>query len=240
MARAGQEQKNVFKQIFIDGWAAFKQAHPRYASVDEVVQKMLGCGDPKNGHSLYVCPNCHEQRLVAFTCKSTFCLSCAKAYGLNWAETVHGMLHPGVSYRHLILTVPSGLWPVIYRHPEVPLDGLMKAAQLAMDEVLRLAKEEPIRQGYIVVLQTAGRSARYNPHLHVIMTDGGLTADGRWRVLGEVPYDLLHRQWQQHVLAMIEQRLAGNVSAQRVRSPLAGRHRAPLEPVDALSGQVCR
>ena len=49
MTRDGQAQKNRFKQIFIDGWAAFKQAHPRYATADPVVQKMLGCGDLANG-----------------------------------------------------------------------------------------------------------------------------------------------------------------------------------------------
>jgi hypothetical protein len=43
----------------------------------------------------------------------------------------------------------------------------------------------------------------YNPHLHVIMTDGGLLLDGTWQRLGYVPCDLLHRTWQTHVLQMI-------------------------------------
>ena len=50
---------------------------------------------------------------MAFSCKSQFCLSCAKVYGQQWVETVQGMLHPGVAYRHLILTVPEGLRPLI-------------------------------------------------------------------------------------------------------------------------------
>ena len=220
MANDKRAQKNVFKQIFIDGWEAFKQAHPRYESVDEVVQKMLGCGDPNNGYSPYVCPDCHEQHIVAFSCKSTFCLSCANVYGQDWAETVKGMLHPGVSYRHLILTVPEGLRTLIYQQAAVLLDGLIKAAQGAMDETLKVAKKEVVRQGYIVVLQTAGRSARYNPHLHVLMTDGGLTETGQWRALGYVPYAVLHRQWQQHVLSMIESRLAGNIQAQALVATL--------------------
>jgi hypothetical protein len=56
MATSGQTHKNVFKQIFADGWAEFKRNHPRYEAVDEVVQKMLGCGDPANGHAIYVVP----------------------------------------------------------------------------------------------------------------------------------------------------------------------------------------
>lgn len=52
-----EQGKNVFTQIFTDGWAAFPQRHPRYAAVDEVVQKMLGCGDPGKGPALYLCPD---------------------------------------------------------------------------------------------------------------------------------------------------------------------------------------
>src|SRR3989304_1142486 len=132
---------------------------------------MLGCGDPEHGHAVYLCPDCLEQHVVAFSCKSTFCLSCAKVYGQDWVETVKEMLHPGVKYRHLILTVPEGLRALIYQHPAELLDGLMKAAQAAMDEAVAVAKRQLVKQGYIVVLQTAGQAATYNPHLHVLMTE---------------------------------------------------------------------
>lgn len=236
MAKPSQAQKNVFKQIFADGWADFKGKYPCYEAVDEVVQKMLGCGDPANGHAIYLCPDCLEQQVVAFSCKSTFCLSCAKVYGQEWVETVKGMLHPGVTYRHLILTVPEALRPLIYQHPKELLAGLMKAAQAAMDETVAVAKRQSARAGYIVVLQTAGRAATYNPHLHVLMTDGGLTEEGDWQVLGYIPYDLLHRKWQAQVLAMVETRLAGDARAQGVVAEM--RRRYPQGFVAHLQGDV--
>ena len=236
MVKPGQAQKNIFKQIFEDGWADFKGKYPRYQAVDEVVQKMLSCGDPANGHAVYLCPECLEQHVVAFSCKSTFCLSCAKVYGQEWVETVKGMLHPGVKYRHLILTVPEALRPLIYQHAKELLDGLMKAARAAMDEAMSIAKRQPIKAGYIVVLQTAGRAATYNPHLHVLMTDGGLTGEGEWQSLGYIPYDLLHRKWQAQVLAMVESRLAGNLKAQGVVAEM--RQRYPKGFVAHLQGDV--
>jgi hypothetical protein len=116
MATSGQTYKNVFKQIFADGWAEFKRNHPRYEAVDEVVQKMLGSGDPANGHVVYLYPDCQQRRVVAFSCKSQFCLSCAKVYGQPWVATVQAMLYPGVVYRHLILTVPERLRALFYQH----------------------------------------------------------------------------------------------------------------------------
>jgi len=238
MGSSRQTHKNRFKQIFIDGWEAFKQQHPRYADVDEVVQKMLGCGDPANGYAMYLCPDCRERRVVAFSCKSQFCLSCAKVHGATWVETVQRMLHAGVSYRHLTLTVPEALRPLFYQHAALLLDGFMQAAQQTMDAVVRRIKRGTVKLGYIVVLQTAGRSATYNPHLHVIMTDGGLRSDGTWQRLGDLPYDLLHRTWQQHVLQLIETRLADNAWAQGLVTEM--RRRYPKGFVAYLQGDVRR
>ncbi len=236
MAKPGQAQKNVFKQIFEEGWADFKRRYPRSQAVDAVVQKMLGCGDPANGHAVFVCPECLEEHRVAFSCKSQFCLSCAKVYGQAWVETVKRMLHPGVTYRHVVLTVPEGLRTLIYQHAAELLDGLMQAAQAAIDEAMAVAKRQPVKGGYIVVLQTAGRAATYNPHLHVLMTDGGLTGEGAWQTLGYIPYDLLHRKWQAQVLAMVERRLAGNEKAQAVVAEM--RRRYPKGFVAHLQGDV--
>src|SRR5919201_2270849 len=149
MATSGHEQKNRFKQIFADGWEEFKRTHPRYAAVDEVVQKMLCCGDPTNGHAMYLCPDCQTRHVVAFSCKSQFCLSCAKAYSQHWVETVQAMLHPGLTYRHLTLTVPEALRPLFYHHRAELLDGLMQAAQAALDAVVGQVKRHIVKLGYI-------------------------------------------------------------------------------------------
>ena len=236
MAESGKEQKNVFKQIFEDGWGDFKRRYPRYEAVDEVVQKMLGCGNPENGHAVYICPDCLEEYVVGFSCKSTFCLSCAKVYGQEWVETVKGMLHPGVKYRHLILTVPEGLRTLIYQHPGELLEGMLQAARGAMDAAVGQAKRQAVELGYIVVLQTAGRAANYNPHLHVLMTDGGLTEEGEWQTLGYVPYDLLHREWQAHVLRMVEERLPEDAKAKAVVAEMKAKY--PKGFVAHLKGDI--
>jgi hypothetical protein len=236
MTAASQAQKNVFQQIFIDGWEAFKQAHPQDASVVATVQQMLDCGDPAKGHAIYLCPDCQERHVVAFSCKSSFCLSCAKTYRQRWVATVQAMLHPGVTYRHLTLTLPALLRPLFAAHPAVLLDGLLQAAQSAIAAVVSQVKRRPVKLGAIVVLQTAGRAATYNPHLHVIMTDGGLLPDGTWQRLGYLPYGLLHRIWQTHVLQLIETRLTGDAHAQRLVAE--ARRRYPKGFVAYLQGDV--
>src|SRR5712692_7211964 len=90
---------NVFKQIFADHWDGFNRLYPRYNQryYDELVHKMLGCGDPeKIGYIAYRCLQCGEgTHRVAMSCKSSLCLRCAKVYVDNWVSQVSQMLHEG-------------------------------------------------------------------------------------------------------------------------------------------------
>ncbi len=168
-----EQAKNVFKQIFADGWAAFTRRYPRYVTVDEVVQKMLGCGDPAKGHALYLCPDCLERHVVAFSCKSQFCLSCAKVYGQTWVETVAEMLHPGVKYRHLVLTVPEAMRTLLYQHAVPLLEGLIQAARTTMDRVVAQAKRQ-------TVTLSLHRGAANSGAISGIQSPSACAADG-WR-----------------------------------------------------------
>ena len=56
----------------------------------------------------YRCLQCGEgTHRVAMSCKSSLCLRCAKVYVDNWVSQVSQMLHEGVIYRHIVLTVPA-------------------------------------------------------------------------------------------------------------------------------------
>nr|CAJ73382.1 hypothetical protein kuste2633 [Candidatus Kuenenia stuttgartiensis] len=68
--------------------------------------------------------------------------------------------------------------------------------------------KRPLKGGYIVVLQTHGRSGQYNPHLHIIASSGGLDEEGqRWEHLSYLPYKMLHKKWQWYLLEMMRKEL---------------------------------
>jgi Transposase zinc-binding domain len=111
MLAAPSRAWSVFKQIFADHWEAFQHAHPRYqtAYYNGLVAKMLACGNPDQmGYIEYRCLYCGQgTHLVSMSCKSSLCLRCAKVYTDNWVSQVSKVLHEGVIYRHIILTVPA-------------------------------------------------------------------------------------------------------------------------------------
>ena len=153
--------------------------------------------DPANGYTEYICPDCLEIKRVPFSCKCKFCLSCAIAHLEEWISKIEASLFEGVDYRHLILTVPEQLRVYFYREPKL-LDELVKTGLAMIKDVLEIYFRDPVEAGYIVVLQTAGRSASYNPHLHIMMTAGGLSSNNEWRDIKYIPFSLLHKKWQYH------------------------------------------
>ena len=200
----------IFRKIFTDNWPEFQASHPAYNTeyYAGVVQKMQGCGREEWGYAEYCCPNCGQgTRRVAFTCKSCFCLSCSKVYTDDFVAQVSRVLQPGLSYRHMILTVPEQLRVIFYRDrfSGKLLSSLMKCGSECLEGVVRRAVRQSVKIGSIVVVQTHGRSGHYNPHLHVIMTSGGINeATGKWVELGYFPYEIIHKKWQYALLSMMK------------------------------------
>jgi len=117
------------------------------------------------------------------------------------------MLHPGVIYRHIVLTLPEQLRPVFFkeRFNKDLLSGFMKCGAECLEDVVSVVKGKKLKIGTIVVVQTHGRSGRYNPHLHIIMTSGGIsTEEERWHDLGYFKYETIHKKWQYHLFSWLK------------------------------------
>jgi len=203
---------SVFKQIFADHWDTFRHAHLRYQTsyYDGLVAKMLACGNAeKMGYVEYRCLQCGQgTHRVAMSCTSSLCLRCAKVYVDNWVSQVSKVLHEGVIYRHIILTVPAMFRTTFYQNAAVLLSGLMRCGVQCLDDFYSAVRGKALSGGYITVLHTHGRNGQYYPHLHVIATSGGLDGSGEcWEHLQYLPYGLLRRKWQWHLLTMVRKTL---------------------------------
>ena len=203
---------SVFKQLFADHWDTFQRVHPRYQTsyYNGLVAKMLACGNPdKMGYIEYRCLHCGQgKHLVAMSCTSSLCLRCAKVYVDTWVNQVSKALHEGVIYRHIILTVPAMFRTPFYQNAAVVLSAFMRCGRQCLDDFYSEVRGKALRGGSITVLHTHGRNGQYHPHLHLLATSGGYDDQGeRWEHLQYLPYALLRRKWQWHLLTMLRQTL---------------------------------
>lgn len=140
---------SVFQQIFADHWEAFQHAHPRYQTpyYHGLVGKMLTCGNPvKIGYMEYRCLHCGRgKHVVALSCKSSLCLRCAKVAVDNWVSQVSRVLHEGVIYRHIILTVPARFRITFYQNTAVVLRAFIRCGAQCLDDFYSTVKGRCLR-----------------------------------------------------------------------------------------------
>ena len=142
------------------------------------------------------------------SCKSSLCLRCAKVSVDNWVSQVSKVLHEGVIYRHIILTVPAMFRTTFYQNAAIVLSAFMRCGVQCLDDVYSNVRGKALRGGYITVRHTHGRHGQYHPHLHLLATSGGYDGQGeRWEHINYLPYDLLRRKWQWHLLSMVRKTL---------------------------------
>lgn len=82
-------------------------------------------------------------------------------------------------------------------HRKEGLDVLFWAAKQTLLEVW--AKEKKGIPGIIAVMHTFGGDLKWNPHMHCIVTSGGLE-EKRWRDMTFIPYERLKGVWKYHVV----------------------------------------
>jgi hypothetical protein len=109
-------------------------------------------------------------------CTSSLCLRCAKVSVDDWVTQVSTMLHEGVIYRHIVLTVPDVFRTPFSQNADVLLSPFMTCGVKCLDDFLSAVRGTTLKGGAIVVVQTHGRQGQYNPHLPSISTSGGWDA----------------------------------------------------------------
>jgi hypothetical protein len=93
------------------------------------------------------------------------------------------------------------------------LSALRRCGAQCLDDFYSEVRGKALRGGDIAVLHTHGRNGQYHPHLHLIATSGGFESQGqRWEHLHYLPYALLRRKWQWHLLTMLRQTLKSDAS----------------------------
>jgi hypothetical protein len=169
------------RQIFLDrgNWWRFWAANAgklRWAIIWNVA-RMLACQTGRLGWHTYACTRCGLSRRVPHTCKSRFCSRCGVWAANCWSQHTVEELLP-VPYQHLIFSVPFELRPWLAANRRTGLNLLFRAVA---DTLLRYARSQGYRPGMLAVLHTFGSDLKWHPHLHVLITAGGLSLDGqRW------------------------------------------------------------
>lgn len=144
------------------------------------MQDIETCRTESLGGQLYYCAQCDQQRFSYHSCKNRHCPKCQNQQANDWLKQQKDLLLP--THHFLVtFTLPAELRAVARSHQKPIYNLLFRASSQALLQLAQDPRFVGARLGMVGVLHTWTRQLLYHPHVHYIVTGGGLTDDGRWR-----------------------------------------------------------
>lgn len=139
------------------------------------------CHTPDAGSALWRCPDCGHGHFTYQGCGNRHCPSCGRTSAAEWLQKQCALLLPGVTYHLVTFTVAEALRRPIRSHPRELLELLMRTASATLLDLCKNPKWCGGVPGVTGILHTWTRQGEYHPHVHFIVTGGGLDEKGLWR-----------------------------------------------------------
>ena len=143
------------------------------------------CRTARLGGHVDVCSQgCGYLAISYNSCRNRHCPKCQSLQQAKWlAERLERLLP--THYFHLVVTLPHELNPLALYNPELVFNLLFEAASRALLQFARDYERLQAQIGFTAVLHTWDQDLNLHPHLHLVVTGGGLSADGeRWIAAG--------------------------------------------------------
>lgn len=144
-------------------------------------------------------------------CNSRICSCCGKRYTDQWSLSLSKAMFP-VSHRHFVMSVPKGLWSFLkdWKMRKVYMDAAIQSFNDYFSKLLR----RKIKVGVIVILHPYGKDMKDQPHLHLLITEGGFDVKGNFVKCSFIPADGFRKKWQYQVLKMFQSHgLSNNIAS---------------------------
>ena len=141
-----------------------------------VMQHVMACRTEALGGHVEKCPDCDFKRHSYNSCRDRHCPKCQATRQAQWLVKREERMLP-VGHYHIVFTLPGLLRPLAYRLPRFVYEQLFQAASATLTAFGNDRKWLGAQMGYTAVLHTWTRDLRLHPHLHCIVTAGGLSHD---------------------------------------------------------------
>ena len=153
------------------------RSHPVTEEKLKVMNSLLSCKTGKLGYTLTRCDTCGRIGMHACACGSRNCPSCGYLNEKRWVALRQAEVIPGIPYFHLVFTLPHDLSQIMYQNQRETLNLLFHSAR---DTVLTLSRDKlKMKPGILMVLHSFGSELSLHYHVHMLVTGGGLTEDGK-------------------------------------------------------------
>jgi hypothetical protein len=213
---AGQDRpKFEVADVFRRYGQAFREKFS--ASLSTMQRRVMSaielCRTAALGFHIEQCDACKCERICYGSRRNRHCPKCQSLARAQWIEDRKAELLD-TEYFHVVFTLPEEIAAIAYQNKEVAYRILFQAASETLRTIAADPKHLGAEIGFFTVLHTWGQNLNFHPHLHYVVTGGGLSPDGeQWiscRPGFFLPVRVLSRLFRRLFLELIEKAFEGN------------------------------
>ena len=139
----------------------------------KVFNAIRNCGTKELGYHICTCEECGEEYFGFNSCRNRHCPMCQNYAREKWIQKESSYLLD-TKYFHIITTVPVELNEIFMYNKKICYNILFKATSEAILELSNDPKWLDAKVGLTSILHTWGQTIEFHPHIHSIVTGGGL------------------------------------------------------------------
>jgi hypothetical protein len=200
----------TLQTIFQDAYPLYEQTHALPSHVRRAARAIMQCRTAALGGHIQACPDGHVSRIWYNSCRHRSCPQCAYLQTERWLALQQARLLACDHY-HGIFTLPHDLNPLWLANVPVMTTLLFQAVRDTLGTLLADPKYLGVQPGILAALHTWSQTLVLHPHVHCLVTGGGLTPDGQWKAVRNgflLPARVVMAVFRGKMLAAIRQAFA--------------------------------
>lgn len=175
----------TIQKLLSSQYPKYKAKYKQPLRVHKAIEPQIRCRTQAQGTTHYQCPKDQSQKHIYHSCRQSGCTICGYRRQQQWLDKQKQRLL-NCDHYHLVFTLPSEyrlLW--LYNRK-----WFIKTHFDTVNEVLKTLLEPSksssqktylgATPGYMLVLHTWGRQLNHHPHIHCLITAGGLNHKQQW------------------------------------------------------------
>ena len=176
-SRLSREVVDIFRLHGED----YRNHHPLSPEQKKAFADITRCRTATLGGHVDVCDqDCGFTRISYNSYRNRHCPKCQSLKQAKWLEDRKERLLP-THYFHMVITFPHELNPLILQNKEVLYNLLFQTTSQALQKLARGYPRLQAQLGFTAVLHTWDQDLQFHPHLHLVVTGGGLDSSAhRW------------------------------------------------------------
>jgi hypothetical protein len=187
---------------------AYQERYPAalLPSHQRAIRDILACRTPALGGHLWHCPECGQDLYVYHGCHNRACPACHTAQTQQWLSRRQAELL-ACPYFHVTTTVPEGLRDLFRSNQKVFYDLLLSLTGRCILEVAGNPRHLGAMPAILAVLHTWTGTLDYHPHVHCLVSGGGVSPDGQHWIATRPGFFLPVRVLSRHLRRLFAQTL---------------------------------